>query len=193
MSEKKHLSEEWLRERYFEDGMSVPEMAEQVDVCAQTIYDAMDQRGIDRDATRYGHKSRVEYATYYLDDQGYPRWQAKGREDGERVTDNFHVHRLLAIAEYGIDAVVDKSVHHKNEIPCDNRPENLELLTRSEHRSEHMTPETVDKMVRSRGEAPPIRGDGGFEISQRSLDGGKPDGQITLDGDVIRDGGEDDE
>jgi len=191
MSEKKHLSKQWLRERYFGDEMSVPEMAELVDVCPQTIYDAMDQRGIDRDASRYGYKSRVEYATYYLDDQGYPRWQAKGREDGERVTDNIHVHRLLAIAEHGVDAVIGKHVHHKNEVEWDNRPSNLELLSPGEHRTEHMTPETVDKMVRARGETPPTRADGGqpIDAEQQSLTGDTPRGQLTIDAAVKRDGG----
>lgn len=181
MSEKKHHSEQWLRARYFDDGMSVPEMAELVDVCAQTVYDAMDVRGIDRDATRYGYKSRVPYASYYIDGQGYPRWQAKGREDGERVTDNFHVHRLLAIAEHGVDAVAGKSVHHKNNIPWDNRPENLEILSRSKHRAEHMTPEVVDRMVQARGETPPVRTDGGVRPDQVALDGGRPRGQQRLE------------
>lgn len=29
-----------------------------------------------------------------------------------------------------------------------------------------------------------------FSVEQRALDGGKPDGQVTLDGSIIRDGGE---
>lgn len=29
-----------------------------------------------------------------------------------------------------------------------------------------------------------------FEVEQQSLDGGKPDGQTTLDGGLIREGGE---
>jgi len=186
MSEKKYASEEWLRERYFEDEMSVPQIAEQEGVVAQTIYDWMDRHGIGRDATRYGYKSRVPYATYYTDDQGYPRWQAKGRENGERTTYNFHVHRLVAIAEFGVEAVVGKHVHHKNEVRFDNRPENLELLTPGEHRTRHMTPETVDMMVRSRGQEPPARTGGGFALQQVALDGDDPAGQVTLDGDIVR-------
>lgn len=192
LSDHDHADEEWLRQEYCEKGRSVPDIADELGEVPQTVYDAMDVWGIDRDATRYGHKSRVPYATYYTDDQGYPRWNAKGREDGERVTYNFHVHRLVAIAEFGVEAVIDKSVHHKNEVTWDNRPENLELLTRSEHRSEHMTPDTVDKMVRARGETPPTRADGGFDVEQRGLDGGKPEGQTTLDGGIVRDGGDDD-
>jgi len=160
MSDKKHLSEQWLREKYFGEEMSVPEMAEEVSVVPQTIYDAMERNGIDRDATRYGYQTRVPYATYYTDDQGYPRWQAKHpKKDGERVTDNFHVHRLLAIAEYGVEAVAESHVHHKNEIRWDNRPSNIEVLKPGEHITEHMTPERVDMMCRSRGASLPERGD----------------------------------
>jgi len=159
MAEKLHLSEDWLRARYFGDGMSVPEMAEISGVSHQSVYDSMDRRGIDRDATRYGHKRRVEYATYYTDDQGYPRWQSKTRVEEGRRTHNFHVHRLLAIAEHGVDAVVGSDVHHVNGIPWDNRPSNIEILEHGEHRSRHMTPSVVDKMCRSRGDSVPVRGD----------------------------------
>lgn len=29
-----------------------------------------------------------------------------------------------------------------------------------------------------------------FDVAQQSLDGGTPDGQVTLDGDIVRDGGD---
>jgi len=53
------------------------------------------------------------------------------------VQKSVRLHRLVAVAEYGYDAVVDKSVHHESNIPWDNRPENLEPMTRAEHRSLH--------------------------------------------------------
>lgn len=43
------------------------------------------------------------------------------------------VHRLVAIAEYGLDEVSNKIVHHVNGCPYDNRPENLEVMTQGEH------------------------------------------------------------
>jgi hypothetical protein len=59
------------------------------------------------------------------------------------------VHRLLAIAEHGTDAVAGQHVHHKNGIPFDNRPENLELLSPSEHSKRHTEPriDTVDLLA----------------------------------------------
>ena len=47
------------------------------------------------------------------------------------------VHRLLAVAEYGFEEVCDKVVHHANTFKFDNRPENLELMSRSKHTSMH--------------------------------------------------------
>jgi len=47
------------------------------------------------------------------------------------------IHRLVAVAEYGFDAVVENHVHHKNHIPWDNRPSNLELMSQEEHYRYH--------------------------------------------------------
>jgi len=47
------------------------------------------------------------------------------------------VHRLAAIAWYGFDAVDGNHVHHKNGVRWDNREENLEPLSMTEHRRHH--------------------------------------------------------
>jgi hypothetical protein len=47
------------------------------------------------------------------------------------------VHRLLAVAEYGFDAVCGMDVHHKNGIGWDNRPANIELMEHGEHTQHH--------------------------------------------------------
>lgn len=47
--------------------------------------------------------------------------------------DSFYHHRLLAVAEYGFEAVIDMDVHHKNGLSWDNRHDNLQLLTPSAH------------------------------------------------------------
>lgn len=52
--------------------------------------------------------------------------------------DTVRVHRLLAVSEYGLSELKGKEVHHKNGIKWDNRPENLEIMTKEEHASHHL-------------------------------------------------------
>jgi len=78
----------------------------------------------------------VPYAGFNpADHHGYERWRAWNAESGNH--DRLYVHRLLAVAEFGFETVNGMHVHHRNSLPWDNRPENLELLTNSEHRSLH--------------------------------------------------------
>jgi hypothetical protein len=65
--------------------------------------------------------------------QGYERLRVC--EYGERH--EVYVHRLLAVSEYGLDAVTDSEVHHSNQIPWDNRPSNIEVKTPADHAQEH--------------------------------------------------------
>lgn len=60
------------------------------------------------------------------------------RAEVDGVRKKIYIHRLLAVAEYGYDAVVGKEVHHKNGIPWDNRVENIVPLTATEHRRVHV-------------------------------------------------------
>jgi len=59
----------------------------------------------------------------------------------------FKHHRLIAVAEYGFDEVTNKSVHHKNGIEWDNRPDNLEPLTSGEHRNQHRKTSFIDDLL----------------------------------------------
>jgi len=79
---------------------------------------------------------RVEYAYYHTTKDGYCRWDAT--DDIEYV----FVHQLTAImaGENPHDVFAAESVvHHKNKHKYDNRPENLELMSNSEHASHHYT------------------------------------------------------
>ncbi len=79
-------------------------------------------------------------------DTPYRYWTHEYR--GER--DYVYVHRLLAVAEYGFDALDGRQVHHKNRVCWDNRPENIELLTPKEHLRHHtqkLEPHEYEEMV----------------------------------------------
>ena len=73
---------------------------------------------------------------YRVGNQGYPRWETKTKDGRHNVS----VHRLLAVCEFGFDAVCGKHVHHKNGHRWDNRPENLQLMSDSRHGKHHRPP-----------------------------------------------------
>lgn len=124
-------NEEWLREQYVEKELSMNDMAEKAGTTATTIRNRMVEYGIERREPG-GQKQR--YATLRMMDTGHMSWESWTEDGGNKY---MLVHRLLAVAEHGVDAVKDNHVHHENHIPWDNRPDNLDVLSVSDHRSYH--------------------------------------------------------
>jgi hypothetical protein len=81
----------------------------------------------EREVKSYKSKARSEPAGFHINN-GYEVSSCSLSD-----SDSIGIHRLVAVAEYGIEAVSDRQVHHINGIPWDNRPENLLPLTESEH------------------------------------------------------------
>lgn len=80
------------------------------------------------------HPQWKESVTLTYDGDGYPVWH--DNREGEDLY--VKVHRLLAVAEFGFDAVADAEVvHHTTEFKQDNRPGAIELLGRGEHTAMH--------------------------------------------------------
>lgn len=131
----------WLRdpdnlgEAYHEKEMSITDIAEELDVVPSTVSRWMNKFDIEyRDRGEAISMGRGFGPAYFsTKPNGYEKWDV--HDIGGRYT--VQVHRLVAIAEYGLDAVVDNHIHHKNEIPWDNRPENLEPMDPSEHLKHH--------------------------------------------------------
>jgi transposase-like protein len=129
MSGKTYKNESVLRKLYWGDGMTMQEIADDFDISLSTVQYWMDKHSISR---------KPKYPTCaYSARGGYPRWDCKN-PDGP---DYIFIHRLLAVAEYGVDEVKNKHVHHKNGIKWDNRPENIEILPEHDHMSLHWSGE----------------------------------------------------
>lgn len=111
---------EELREMYIDDRMSPKEISDELGVHFSTIYRRLDRHGIERE-------SRVRFNTV---GDGYE--EARDPSD-----DRVYIHRLLAVAEYGFDAVVDSDIHHSNGVSWDNRPSNIEPIDHADHTKRH--------------------------------------------------------
>jgi len=117
-----------LREKYHDEGMSAPEIAEEIDCNSSTVLNWMDKLGVER---RTAADRPANFRSMHAPSSGYEFWECAA---SDKI---MYVHRLLAIAEYGIEAVKENDVHHKKEIPWLNTPGNIELMDPSEHRSHH--------------------------------------------------------
>lgn len=129
---------EKMYELYVERKMSAREISDHLGnpVNPRTINSWLHRLGI---PTRSYKESRIQATlksrkpTFYTDGFGYERWETRHRNEKFVVK----VHRLLAVSEFGFDAVVRNHVHHKNGVRWDNRPDNIEVLTPSEHSGLH--------------------------------------------------------
>jgi len=127
-SDEPYKDELRMRELYLEDKLSSREIANRFDLSKTTVLDWLDRHEIPIRAS--SHDKPPNFRTNRL---GYEEVRNEFR--GER--DSVLVHRLVAVAEYGLDSVAGVDVHHQNDIPWDNRPANLDIMSRSDHVSHH--------------------------------------------------------
>lgn len=124
-----------LRRLYHDEDLSTHEMAEQFDCSPATVHKYMKKFEIERDPPT--SERPPHFSTHKP--HGHEFVQTKVDGENKRVL----IHRLVAVAEHGFDTVTDRVIHHKNGLPWDNRPSNLELLTQSEHAARHNTTRDV--------------------------------------------------
>lgn len=126
---------ERIKELYYGEQLSMRDVARELDCSLNALQRWMNRFGIERRSNENPPKSEwlQKPPKFTTDTNGYEIHRVRYGDVDEKAL----LHRLLAVAEYGFDAVKGKEVHHKSRVEWDNRPSNLELLTPSEHKSIH--------------------------------------------------------
>lgn len=125
------FGEDILVDLYCEDGMSVKSVGDELGVSYSAVLGALEHLNVER---RVGGHPSAPYPIFLTDANGYERWEHWNGNEQEYV----RVHRLLMTLELDdISELEGMDVHHKNGISWDNRLENLELHTHSEHAKHH--------------------------------------------------------
>jgi len=122
--------EDTLRRLYWDEGKSLHEVGDELDCNFATVAKWMEKHGIERRAKNGDEPPKLCHISSR--DRDYEGFALRD-PDGSQL--RVYHHRLLAVAEYGFDAVVGNHVHHINNIPWDNRPSNIEVLSPSAHQS----------------------------------------------------------
>lgn len=139
-----HSDPDWLSEKYHGEELTLKEMAAEAGVGSEvTILRQMEKHGLERRTAGDYLRKENNLRTAKHDDHEQIRFTV-----GE-TSYYYDVHRMLAIAHWGLDEVAGKIVHHKNGIPWDNRPDNLELIeSQSEHAKMHNEERERDELGR---------------------------------------------
>mgnify|MGYP002338702297 CR=1 FL=1 len=125
---------EMLETLYWQEGLSMWRIAQRLGCSETAVRNAMVRFGIDR----RGRRGKVDTNKVLFENRkdGYVR--VNNHHNGEQH--GFFLHQLVLISK-GVDPhkvfSEEYNTHHKNEVRWDNRPENLELMTRRNHMKHH--------------------------------------------------------
>lgn len=121
-----------LRRLYHDEGMTQAEIADHYGVNPGSVHYHMDKHGIERrDRMAETNKTRRKGARVATDGNGYEHFR-------ESRNTSVQLHRLIAIAKFGYDAVVDNEVHHVSGVPWDNRLSNITIMAPGDHQRLHV-------------------------------------------------------
>lgn len=136
MSEAPWQDEETLRELYHEQGLTQVDVAHELGCSKDTVLNWFKKLGISARSPSPERTAPVPLKTIGdIEKGGYENLVDPETKKSVRV------HQLMAIADgadpYKIFSSRAYNVHHKNGFSWDNRYENIELLTTSEHVERH--------------------------------------------------------
>lgn len=127
-----------LRKWHHEEELLMSEIADRIGCSTSSVSARFKSHGIELDeelvARRRRENARTNYVTFQTDHYGYEVVSCRFK----REVDTAKIHRLVAVAVFGLEAVKGKIVHHKTNIPWLNAHDNIELMERSEHRYHHI-------------------------------------------------------
>lgn len=127
---------ETVREMY-ESGMSQVEIGECLGVSQKVVWRFMKNNGIKaRTAAKrnqYGENNDSWRGGKIVDEAGYTLIQCKGHPRASKCGAYVMEHILVAEKTIGRYLADNEVVHHINGRKWDNRPENLAVMTKSEH------------------------------------------------------------
>jgi len=135
------ITKEIITELYHGEGMTMKEVAAEVNSSAPTIHRRMEEYGIKaRNSENPGDRFPDNDETAAVPpsmtmNAGYEYFVDSTEDPQIRIAH----HRILAFVENSLEEVAQNHVHHKNEVKWDNRLENLEVMSPSEHMSYHAT------------------------------------------------------
>ena len=130
-------NEDVLYEMYVEKSMGAPKIANELETRTDTIYRWLEKHGIETRDKKHPETGGISPRSASGDDisGGYVRF----RDSDSSV----FIHQLLAVAAgedpHKVFSEGEHHIHHKNDIPWDNRPENIELVSRKSHVAHHST------------------------------------------------------
>ena len=147
--------EEWLRQKYVEEGLSTHEIAALVRSTPGNVYAHLVAKGIGTRTTSEGLDVKYPEGRF---GENASNWRGGKRRAGSKGYIQVHQpdhpyadqagyvmeHRLVLEKKLGRYLDPSEDSHHINEDVADNRPENLMVVSRSEHLLIHSTLRKID-------------------------------------------------
>lgn len=144
-SETPYRDADTMRGLYVDEGLTMNEIADKLDCGVATVSRWIDKHGIEsRSRAEVNARAAASRPAHFrTNNRGREVWIDNTNGDYNIV----QVHRLLAVAEYGIDAVVDNHIHHEENIPWLNTPDNIIPKDPSDHLRDHKYGNTLNEKI----------------------------------------------